>query len=225
MLKKWILGFLSILCLIQVAYSQEITTKSYVEETTSTIITAKYPQGFNKTAIDQELYSFVQERVKQFKNEENADELQPEIEAKNSLNISYKIPYHEKKALSVVFIVSEYHVGDAHPSDSQFSFNFINGNSLALKDLFSDPVYLKHLADIAKTSLATKHLPDKNMIEEGAKPEEKNYDIWYFTPTGLAVVFDAAQVAPRYLGEQVVQIHKADLINFIKPNIAEAIWG
>jgi hypothetical protein len=108
----------------------------------------------------------------------------------------------------------------------QYSYNYLSGHKMSMADLFIDSSpYLFLLEKFCRNVLLGKNLPDATLLKKGSKPDLKNYNTWYFTDSGIAIIFNTSQVAPYYLGAQIIKVPKAKIIEYIKKDVSKAIWG
>ncbi len=197
------------------------------KETATYILDIKYPQGFKSPAVNAAIQDFINATQQSFMNELSEDADTPaDAPGKTGLNITYSLPYKTKEALSVRFNVSIYHKGAAHPLNTVVIKNFINGQEVALADLFiSGADYLTSIAATAKKAITAKKISDEQWINDGTKPTAANYSVWSFSDKGIAIIFNSYQVAAYVYGEQTVVIPLALISNMIKPAIAKTVWG
>lgn len=147
----------------------------------------------------------------------------PLDENSNRLEITYQTMSISPQFVSIRFAIYTNFYGAAHPFTDYKSFNydFIDGKSVQLNDLFATQDYLEQFSRYSKKYLTTTLSkmaaasiePDAN----GLKPIAKNYAVWNITPTGLLITFPAYQVAPYVFGAQKVLIPKA----LIKTSLSE----
>lgn len=204
-----------------------LTPKIIKQETPQYIIAIKYPQGFQKAEINSAVQNYINEVQKKFMKELAEDaNTQADAPGKTGLNISYSIPYQSHKALSVRFDISTYHRGAAHPANSVVIQNFVKGQQVSMANLFiKENNYLLAIADFCNKEITAKKISDTEWIKKGTQANNENYDIWYFTKDGLAVVFDTYQVAAYVYGPQTVSIPKTVFAADLKPEMSKAIWG
>lgn len=196
------------------------------KETANFDLQIKYPQGFAEKGVDTAVQSLIDDIQKADSNTDTDEDLPADLPGKNSLYIDYKTEYKTKNAISLVFMISTYTRGAAHPNNSIKTLNFINGQVVTLDQLFKpNSDYLNKLADISRTILLKKKISDNDWVTKGTEPTQENYQSWHFTQDGLAIVFDTYQVAAYVYGPQTVKISKSKLINWIRPEVAKAVWG
>ena len=173
---------------------------------------------------------FISREIARFKKDYNLLELTPEDvevqrlnERKYTLDISYT--HHEsEKTVSLVFTLFADTLG-AHPNTyyQTFTFSKETGETLALKDLFTDKdTYLETLSGVARKQLTTHiaevlEMPEDELdtsdIEAGTKPVADNFSWFYLTNDELGLIFPPYQVGPGVLGTQYahVPIHETNL--------------
>lgn len=204
-----------------------INPVSIEKETPAYIIDVKFPQGFHDQRINATVLSFIDKTKKSFFREIAADtDIPADAPGKSGLNVTYKLAFKTKKALSVLFNISIYHRGAAHPSNTVVVLNFIDGHLLSLSDLFRPEVdYLKPISNFCSQKITKKNESDKKWIEEGTKPTSENYKIWSFSTEGINIIFDTYQVAAYVYGPQTVKIPLSQISSLLKPEIMHSVWG
>lgn len=204
-----------------------INPTSIKKETPVYVIDVKYPQGFKDVRINAAVQVFIEKTKKNFFKEIDADtDVPADLPGKSGLNITYSLPFKSKNVYSVLFQISIYHRGAAHPSNTVAVLNFINGHQVSLSDLFRPEVnYLQPIADFCSKKMTDKNFSDKKWMEEGTKPTDKNYRNWSFAPNGIHVIFDTYQVAAYVYGPQTVEIPLSQISTLVKPEIMHTVWG
>ena len=216
-----------LLCMASGVFAAKAVEKvSIQQDTPGYTINIKYPQNLAGAEANQAVKQFIDEQQAAFLKTAKGDDFPANIPGKNTLFIDYTIPYQHNKALSVVFDVSVFNRGAAHPLNVKAVFNFVDGHKVMLADLFipaSD--YLSKLAYYCRTNLATKDFPDKKWVLMGTKPQKENYKLWSFSEDGLTIIFDTYQIAAYVYGAQTVNVPKSQFISLLQANIQPAVWG
>ncbi len=197
-------------------------------------IKAVYPQlsggnNPNFEKFNQTVRASVTRKVATFKKEmqpEPEEEPRPENSMGSDLDVSYRIELAQDDLISVVFSVSSYYQGAAHPNSYSETVNFDlkNGRALRLSDLFkSDAKFLNALstysiADLKKQSKEKGGMLDDSSINSGAGATAKNYQSWAITKRGLGINFDAYQVGPYAAGPQYVLVPYSAIKDLINPD-------
>lgn len=196
-------------------------------ETATDIIDIKYPQGFADKQIDAAVSELISQAQKSFeKPDPDLADLPADIPGKNGLNIAYQLMFQNKRALSLLFNLSAYARGAAHPANSVQTLNFIDGKPVSLADLFKkDTGYLAKIAEFSLKVLQKKNISDAEWLNKGTSATAINYKNWYFNQKGIAIVFDTYQVAAYVYGPQTVTIPRSVIQDFIRPDIAKTLWG
>jgi len=204
-----------------------LETVTIKKETSEYILDIKYPQQLPSSEENAAIKELIKKTRSSFMSELIEDaSVAADAPGKTSLNISYSIPYQTKTALSVRFDVSIYHRGSAHPYSIAKIINFVNGHQVKLSDLFIEKTdYLKSIAVFCNKVITARNISDAPLIKEGTTAKDENYQNWFFTPKGIAVVFNAYQVAAYVYGEQTVMIPLAHLSTLIKPKLSKIIWN
>ncbi len=224
-IKKTIMFFLFFM--IIASYANALTTRQIQQETSSYIIQIKYPQGFVAARMNQIIAQFIAQQQKNFLATLAEDKDTPaDAPGKTSLNINYAILYNKNKALSIRFDVSVYHKGAAHPLNTINVLNFLQEKPQQLSDLFKQHSnYLTTIASLCQQTLIKKDISDAQWIKNGTKAVPEQYNVWYFTPKGIAIVFNAYQVAAYVYGEQKVNISRTVLSPLMKPEVIKSVWS
>jgi len=131
----------------------------------------------------------------------------------SNLYIRYRVATGTPEILPVIFMVSEYHAGAAHPNTAVITRNYDlrAGVIRTLDSLFvSGPSYLEEVALYAKEELTKKlvadGLPEEAVWLSGAEPGSDNYTAWFAGADGLHILFQQYQVAPYAYGIPEVTI-------------------
>jgi len=227
MLKNALKIILSFCVFANTVWAETIKPVVISQETPTYIIDVKYPQGFADDKVDAILKQYIDETQKSFLNELSEDEDTPaDAPGKTGLNITYSVLYNAKSALSVRFDVSIFHKGAAHPLNTVVVQNFLNGEKIALADLFLPQAdYLQAIAQFCKKAITAKKISDPKWIEEGTKATAENYSVWYFTEKGIGILFNTYQVAAYVYGDQTVAIPLSVLASLIKPELIKTLWS
>ncbi|QDQ39156.1 DUF3298 and DUF4163 domain-containing protein [Legionella geestiana] len=224
---KRFLGILLSLLGMQAGFAAELTSAAGVirEETDAVVISIRYPSALPDKAISVAEKAFVEAQKEDFLKQA-ATMSMPEnpLPGKNGLDIRYRIPFQTKNALSIRYSLSRFFRGSAHPDNTVVTHNYLEGESVTLRELLK-PDALPKLANAARELLASHDLSDEEWLKTGSAPVFKNYSRWYFTPDGLAIVFDTYQVAPYVFGPQTVKFSREDIKTWLKPGVARRVWG
>jgi hypothetical protein len=142
----------------------------------------------------------------------------------SDLTIGYQFELAQDDLISLLFSVSSYYQGAAHPNSYSevVNYDLKNGKVLKLADLFQPGAkYLQAISsycieDLKKQSKGDGML-DESSIKSGAAPSPKNYQDWTITKKGLGINFDAYQVGPYAAGPQFVNVPYSALKELINP--------
>jgi len=209
------------------SFSYALQTSTVHQETKDYLIDIKYPQGFASTKTN----ILIKERIKQIKKDFFEDMAKPEelpagLHGKNSLYIKYEIPFKNASALSIVFTVSVYYTGAAHPNNYRVTMNFLKDKPVFLSDLFKNNTpYLKQIVQYSRTKLSSLSYVDPKWLKSGTEMKPDNYKAWYFQKNGLAIIFDTYQVAAYVYGPQIVVIPFSELSPLYKTHVLKLVWG
>lgn len=124
----------------------------------------------------------------------------------STLKIDF-LPTSESNGIfSVLYQISFYMAGAAHPGHYSHAINYDlrTGRLIELADLFQPNAdYLGALS-----SACLEDLKSRNVLEweDGALPKAENFQVWNITPQGLLITFDEYQVASYAAGPQAVMV-------------------
>ncbi|WP_133127009.1 DUF3298 and DUF4163 domain-containing protein [Legionella nagasakiensis] len=227
MQRKFFLVGLLLSLTTHIAFAVPPEAQTIQQETPEYIMNIRYPDEFSSTQVNEIVAAFIKNRKNNFlKMVSKGDNIPASVTSKNSLYIDYKIPYQSHDALSVLFDTSIYHRGAAHPSPALITFNFIHGKQVKLEEMFTPGSdYLNRLAKLCREALLKKKLPTYDLVNEGTKPEKQNFNTWYFSSSGLVIVFNVYQVAPYFVGPQYVELPRSALADALNGKVAQAVWG
>lgn len=200
---------------------------SSIKQSTDTLwVDVNFPQGFSNKTIDSTINDFVQQQTAEIQKVNQQDNMPADLPGKNGLTITYEVPYNTANALSVILNISKNTRGAAHPANSIKTFNFINNQLVGIDALFlPNSNYLQHISDYSSNIFTNKNISDANWIKEGTSPDLKNYQNWYFTPNGLAIIFDTYQVAAYVYGPQTLVIPRQLVVQWMQPQMIQLVWG
>ena len=182
-----------------------------------------YPRLTGEDAVSQEFNqsakALVEHVIDFFKKDlENMGELPPDmVSHESSLNIDYEIIHAEDDLISVLFGISIYYAGAAHPSHFTEALNFdlINNSVADLSSLFKPGTdYLLFLSDYCLDDLQKQGVLE---WEDGALPKLENYRVWNISTDGLMITFDQYTVAPYAAGPQKVTIPFDQMSDVLDP--------
>jgi hypothetical protein len=215
-------------------YGLRVGTKEIKEEDKKNkySISVEYPEltGATNPNVDkfnQEVKNLATKEVGDFKKgqqEQSAEDLPPDSEMGSDLSMDYDVVLATNELVSVIFDVSNFEAGAAHPSNYSHVINYDlkNGKVLKLSDLFkpgSD--YLNTISRYAINDL--KKQPEQEGVDDewrqnGAGPKEENYESWNISKKGLAITFDQYQVASYAAGPQHVLVPYPALKDMVRPD-------
>lgn len=146
-------------------------------------------------------------------------------ESGSSLDIGYTVGLATNDLVSIQLSIGTYFRGAAHPNNESRTLNYdLRGRRLLrLADLFKPASrYLQAISEYCLRDLQKQNkergddgLSDTEWMKKGTAPKLENYESWLITRKGLAVTFDAYQVAPYAAGPQFVTIPYAALREII----------
>lgn len=200
-------------------------TVVYKKETKQYIIDIQYPQDLGNQQVDHLVKDFITE-IQQSEMPEFSTDLPKDLPGKNSIYIRFKIPFQQKRALSLLFSISTYARGAAHPSNTIRTLNFIDNKIVSLQQLFKpNSEYLSIIAHYCQKELLAKINADEKWIKSGTASSDAQYKNWTFNDKGLNIIFDTYQVAAYVYGPQMVMIPQSLLKPLFQDKIENAIWG
>ncbi|WP_131782254.1 DUF3298 and DUF4163 domain-containing protein [Legionella gresilensis] len=200
------------------------TTVTVKKETKTFILNLKYPQGFKENQINQVIKTFIT-KTKSSQDMSGSSPFTTNLPGKDSLYIDYKIAYQNTHVVSLLFNISTYSRGAAHPNNSVRTFNFIDGEEINLQDIFkANSPYLEEIANYCRNQLLKNKDFDEKWVNEGTQAINKNYTNWNFSKEGLAIVFDTYQIAAYVYGPQTIIIPTSSLAS-LRPEIKKLVWG
>lgn len=127
------------------------------------------------------------------------------------METDYQVIHGTDGLLSILFSVSDYWSGAAHPNSYSMvmNFNLMAGKKIDLKDLFLPNVnYLQIISDYCAADLKKR---DRLEFPEGVLPKAENFQNWVFADQGLIFYFDPYQVASYAMGPSQVMVPYAAL--------------
>jgi hypothetical protein len=198
-------------------------------------IDVQYPQlsgsgSPNYEKFNQTVRGLVTKKVAGFKAEmaPSPDDPPPtELESLGSdLSVAYTVALARDDLISILLDVGSYSAGAAHPNSYSETVNFDlrNGKLLKLADLFQPgSKYLQTIAAYSINDLkkqgkqkGEESMLDDDWVERGATPNAENYGSWTIGKKGLAITFDAYQVAAYAAGPQHVLVPYSALKDIIR---------
>lgn len=138
-------------------------------------------------------------------------------EVGNDMYVDYILANDKKGLISILFTISTYTAGAAHPFSYSMTLNYdiAAGHFIELAELFWPGAnYLELLSDHCLTSLRDRGI---DPWEEGALPLQENYRNWNIQEDGLLITFDPYQVAAYAAGPQKVLVPYRELREIIPP--------
>ena len=197
--------------------SEEIPSPKY-------LITIQYPyleDAPRATVFNQGVEDFINAEISSFKavvDENEVWRLENMPEASSDLRITYELTYQEHEMISILFSVSFYSAGAAHPGFyvRSFSYDVARGQFLSLPELFQPGTLFLEII----STYCINELNNTGMLswEDGAQPILTNYQNWNLQPDGILISFDPYQVAPGAAGLLQVIVPYETLQEVISPD-------
>lgn len=168
-------------------------------------------------AFNQAAESFVNGEIQSFKGSVQSLPDDPLFsEYSSTLKIDFMPTSNSNGIIAILFQISFYSAGAAHPGHYSHALNYDlrAGKVLSLDDIF----LAGYLDMISSTCLSD--LKNRGVLEweDGAQPVPENYQVWNITPEGLLITFDEYQVASYAAGPQSVMVPKDILQPLLRPD-------
>lgn len=231
---KQTLSFYATQQMVEITNGSRVVTKEIKEDNKKEkySIDAEYPEltgasNPNADKFNQEVKNLIAKETKGFKEgvaEVSADEDAPPDTGNGSdIRIVYDVSLATDDLISVIFDISAYSQGAAHPNNySQvLNYDLKTGRSLKLADLFKpNSDYLSAISRYAVSDLKKQsgQDADNEWLERGAGPDTDNYLKWNISRKGLAITFDPYQVASYAEGAKHVIVPYSALKEDSKPD-------
>lgn len=223
MLNRFSFLFLLLLLLIENGLAHAYKTIVVHKQSDNFDLKLRYPQSFKDNSINIAILNFINNTQIAEGNPDTQNQTGP---GKNSLSIDYQLAFQTKKAISILFNISTYNRGAAHPNNTIKTFNFVNGQSVHLSDLFvNDRPYLGKISSFCQKNLLDKKVSDSDWVMKGTAARQENYKNWHFTKQGIAIIFDTYQVAAYVNGPQTVTVPLEVFKKSLRPEIEKEVWG
>lgn len=136
----------------------------------------------------------------------------------DELSVSYDVRLFDEDLLSLIFTISRYGAGAAHPNHwfETFNFQLRPPVQLGLPDLFvRDSNYVSRISELCIQDIARQWASDDMFQDEqvraGADPDENNFENFSLSRDSLIISFDPYQVGPYAMGVVEVVIPYASL--------------
>jgi hypothetical protein len=190
---------------------KSVTKKEENKKSRYTVdVTFPQLEGDGRAAkFNQSAQNLVSKDVDEFKHVFEDEIKEEENSLGSSLEMNYEMTFAGPNFLSVLFDVSSFMAGAAHPNSHTLVLNYDlkAGKVLALSDLFkADSDYLKVISDYCVRSLTKRKVGDPDGLKRGAGTKIENFRGWNVLPRGMLISFDAYQVASYAEGPQEVFI-------------------
>jgi hypothetical protein len=175
--------------------------------------------GFNKAVL-----KIVEDSIKELKSDasESYDKSNPDAPP-SGVYVSHDVSYANDDFISVLFSVSSYSSGAAHPNSGSVTLNYDlrNGKEIKLADLFNSgtsyiPVISNYCIKALTVRLKKNEGLDEDTLKEGAGAKAENFASWNVTRKGLLFTFDPYQVAAYAFGPQEVLMPFTALKDILK---------
>ncbi|MEK7510695.1 MAG: DUF3298 domain-containing protein [Patescibacteria group bacterium] len=180
---------------------------------------------------DRTIKAWVDQNIAQFKSYvgENEAAIQDFIsqgeEVPASLSSMQLTVVYERKETprTVTYLLNAAsYIGGAHGMETPttFTFDATTGTRLALADLFLPQAdYLTRLSTLARSKLPglTGDFTNDDFIQDGTRPIQENFQVFYLEGDDLVFLFPPYQVAPYAAGTIIFRLDRTELNDILKP--------
>lgn len=193
-------------------------------------VEVEYPElsgasNSNADKFNQEVRNVVAKETQEFKKgvtEAGTEDMPGNPDGGSGLQVTYDVMLATDGLMSIVFDVSNYSQGAAHPNKYAFVVNYDlkSGKILKLSDLFKpgsdylNVISQYSISDLKKNAGQAGY--DNEWVEKGAGPESDNYRDWNISKKGLVITFDPYQVASYAEGPKHVLMSYSALKDIIR---------
>lgn len=148
-------------------------------------------------------------------------------EFSSSLIVEYEVKQATDQFVSVLYSISNFMAGAAHPNNyvNTVNYNVQTNKLLAINDLFKpDSDYLETLSTISNTELTEQYKKEgagyeDSFIADGVAPKKENFQFFLLGEKGITLVFPPYQVGPYAAGTRMVEIPFAEVSNILNPQL------
>lgn len=156
-------------------------------------------------------YLKLKEQMEKFKEEDKEHCKEFPYSCEYSYNTRYEVKFNQDDKLSILLYDATY-TGGAHGLEGVVSYNFDvqTGDRYTLKDIISDESKFASLTEYAKKYMKeNKELFfDEEIIGDFKVNEQTQF---YFTESGIDLIFQQYEVAPYAAGHPTISIPKSEL--------------
>jgi len=145
---------------------------------------------------------------------------------RSGMTIGYRTARADERLVSIVFVMSPYMAGAAHPNHFTVSFNYDvpAKKEISLDQLFSDNTYLTNLSEIASEKLTTQsrlagtyYDGKEALIKKGTRPSVNTFRSYSIGGNAVTFHFDPYEVGSYAEGIQQVTLSGSVLENKLSP--------
>ncbi len=143
------------------------------------------------------------------------------MELKNDFNIEYEIINNSSSISSVLFNISQFQAGAAHPLNYHKSVNFDlhRGKLISEYDFFQDTLLLYKISELSRIKLLKNMInSDSSWVISGTQPLLENFRNFNIGKDSLYITFDQYQVGPYSDGSFKIGLHYKQFDTLL-PNI------
>jgi uncharacterized protein YecT (DUF1311 family) len=178
------------------------------------------PQGPAENAFNKEAHDLV--LSKKALDDTRASEPPPDAPGISSYNVTYDVTYLDPRLAAIVFTISTYGAGAAHPSTGRESlvFDFSRGRRLTLADVVSSPaVAIPAISELCKNQLTAQAAKVCwELLDDADFPAVVGEFVrWAHDKDGVNILFDQYSIAAYVFGQHECRLSWADLAPWLKP--------
>lgn len=165
--------------------------------------------------INERLRVIAERQKRLFMRDVNAVQTQSGTTVKSGMTIGYRTARADNRLVSVVFVMSPYMAGAAHPNHFTMSFNYDvpAKKEISLDQLFNDTAYLTNLSEIASEKLTTQsrlagtyYDGKEALIQKGTRPTVNTFRSYSIGGNAITFHFDPYEVGSYAEGIQQVTL-------------------
>jgi hypothetical protein len=218
-------------------FAETITLRRIDERTGSEFLKIDYPQikGHKPPSIDhinkiiRDWASFADAEMVRITGSSTDSESDTVFSGLSSfLNIGHSIALLSDIMFSIVFDVSTFFAGAAHPMHSFKTFNFIihNGKTVELADIIL-PQNLQRLSSIIENEfrLNNEYPFDEHWLHRGLDPKYENFKHFVVTKNGISFYFPPYQLSSYSAGPFVAPVTRDQLKETVNREYFEILFG
>jgi uncharacterized protein YecT (DUF1311 family) len=147
----------------------------------------------------------------------------PGVPGNSSYDATYDVTYLDLRLVAIVFTISTYGAGAAHPNTGRESlvFDFSSGRRVALADVVSSPAEAVHaISDLCKSQLTAQAAKVGWELFDDADFAGVVREFVHWAPDkgGVNILFDQYSIAAYVFGQHECRLSWSDLAPWLKPD-------